>query len=240
MQTKLYIFVRCKDRSCCSEWRSKDLKIFLEKYDMQLFAPEMSTTREGHYNTFLETCIKENPAFGGSNQPSVDENNLGKCQYCPNYSFKSKSAKDRHLGMFHRRKRVHTVAPKSFVCNICQAAFRSLTSLNRHKKNSNHTKRAIAPAEIQPRQSNKHPKKRQRTIQDMLRNAATTTDSSSDEEEVPCAAKKCIVKDESDSKITWISCEQCNRWFHACCIGLGHMSELEFENYNFTCTGCSI
>ena len=121
-------FVKCQDRSCCEEWKSPHLKDFLSKFGMKLF--DLSTTVTlGHYDTFLQSCLKKENVYGSSGQLSYETNYLRRCNFCPSYHFKSKTGKRAQPN------------PKNFMCAICQATYSSLSSLNRHKKNKTYKKR---------------------------------------------------------------------------------------------------
>ena len=83
------VFVKCENTSYCSNWKSQNLKDFLAKFDMKLFASSFDTYRDGHYDTFLQSCIRQEHTFGDSGQPTAEQKNLGKCKFCPSYYFKS-------------------------------------------------------------------------------------------------------------------------------------------------------
>ena len=76
------VFVRCEDRTCCSEWRSKDLKEVLHKFGDRLFAPILSA-ETGRYNTYLQNYLSDKHEYGASTQPTVVQKILGKCSICP-------------------------------------------------------------------------------------------------------------------------------------------------------------
>ena len=158
------VFTKCTDHECCSEWSSKNFA-FLSKYNMKLFAPTKSEKYVSYFNSFLQACTNNNNEFRSSGQTSVEEKNLGKCDHCPEYHFKLKTEKKRHISVFHRRRKTPASNNKSHHCNVCGKKFNSLSTLNRHKLNSSHNKRK------QPEPSNEKQKvtKRQRTINNMLR-----------------------------------------------------------------------
>ena len=41
---------------------------------------------KGHYNTFLEECVRPEKKYGDQGQPTAANQNLGKCNYWPNFS----------------------------------------------------------------------------------------------------------------------------------------------------------
>ena len=86
------------------------------------------------------------------------------------YHFKSKTAAERHKGMFHRWQKEKTNTPAIFKCDVCGALCQSLSTLNRHKKTKNHTKRSrkSEAASIQKTTSSEKRKTKQRTINDLL------------------------------------------------------------------------
>ena len=92
-------FVKCQDRSCCEEWKSPRLKDFLSKFGMKLFAPSTTVTF-GLYDTFLKSCLKKENAYGSSGQPSCERSDLGQCNFCPSYHFKSKTEKNCYMSVF--------------------------------------------------------------------------------------------------------------------------------------------
>ena len=88
--------------------------------------------------------MNEKKKCGHVGQPSSQENDLGKCDHCASYYFKSKTEKQRHLSVYHRgRKGNQTVNTKNYACDIfsCGKVFNSLTSLNLYKKQAKHIKR---------------------------------------------------------------------------------------------------
>ena len=84
-------FMRCNDKSCCSVWRSNSLKEYFGNFDFQLFAPIFSTCRSGHFDTFLQCNVAATHVYGDAYQPTAVKNDLGKCDFCPSYCFKSKT-----------------------------------------------------------------------------------------------------------------------------------------------------
>ena len=245
------MFVKCNDRSCCDEWKSNQLKTFLQKYGMKLFAPVLGKGKDGHYNSFLQTCIQKTHQFGDSGQPTASHKNVGKCQHCPSYHFKSETEKNRHMGIFHRRQKT-TYHERSFSCNVCSAAFSSLTSLNRHKKNSKHAAREQPPAKKQMQTtiqssevpSNPPKKTKQRSIHDILRTTKVAQmryeSSSDDDEEEECGAPRCLVNNADITEVKWIECDTCAVWFHACCVGMADRSEFELQEIqSYICEKCA-
>ena len=137
------VFVKCNNSSCCKEFRSNDFKEFLQKSSMKLRAPTPSTDKSGHYKTFLEECVNENPQFGDYGQPTSAEKELGACERCPGYKFMSTTEKQRHYSLFHRRQTGPISNEKIFECqfNNCNQHFGSASALNRHKIYAMHTAR---------------------------------------------------------------------------------------------------
>ena len=229
------IFMKCDDRSCCKKWESPGLKEFLKKFKMMLFAPTI-TTSCGHYDTFLQSSNKVEHVFGSSGQPSVVMDDLGKCDHCPNYYFKSKTERERHHSLFHRRQRVQQQKPRSFVCNVCEASFRSLSSLNRHKKEKKHTRRDQGIKRKNAETPSRTTKAR--TIQDMLRaNAMIEGEHDADNsEEEDCSVPECIINKIAVKSINWVQCEICSEWYHIYCVT---QDENQTEMDDFTCYSCS-
>lgn len=228
------IFMKCEDRSCCGIWRSAGLKEFLKKFKMMLFAPT-STTTCGHYDTFLQSSIKVEHVFGSNGQPSVVKNDLGKCDHCPNYHFKSKTERERHHSLFHRRQNVQQQRPRSFVCDVCEASFGSLSSLNRHKKEKKHTRRDQGKKRKNAEAPSR--KTKARTIQDMLRTIPMIESEDADNsEEEDCSAPECIINKITGENINWVECEICSKWYHIYCVT---KDESQTELEDFSCNYCS-
>ena len=87
---------------------------FLFEISKKLFAPE-STKIDGHFDTFLQSCIKAKNVYGSDGQPSCSKITLENCGFCPNYQFKSKTEKERHISMFHQRQKLLEKS-KEFKC----------------------------------------------------------------------------------------------------------------------------
>ena len=137
------VFTKCTNEKCCEPWISKEVFSFMKDHGMRLCAPTYSKTSDGHYQTFLKTCIATKHQDGDFGQPSKDLKKLGECTSCPTYSFKLKTEMARHIEFFHRRRKNKVDKPKNHTCSVCEAAFSSLSSLNCHKKVENHTARAV-------------------------------------------------------------------------------------------------
>ena len=225
----------------------------MKDHGMRLFAPTISTNCDGHYETFLKSCLTTEHKYGDWGQPSKTEKDLGECTKCPMYSFSSKTEKKRHIGVFHRRQKDKADKPPNQKCNVCDAAFGSLTSLNRHKKAENHTtrdlKRTSTDTNRQELPSKKSRKTQQRTLQDFMRqtqqkNIRTNPDTDGDDDDLneECEAEKCLMNDERlDAAIKqciWLDCVTCSSWFHAYCVELGHLSPSELEGYDYVCAKC--
>ena len=65
----------------------------MKDHGMTLCAPTYSKTSDGHYQTFLKSCIATKHQDGDFGQPSKDLKKLGECTSCSTYSFKSKTEK---------------------------------------------------------------------------------------------------------------------------------------------------
>lgn len=232
------IFVKCEDNSCCTDFRSEKIK---EHFQGVVRFPSPSESKEyrGRFNTFLQEQLNPEKRFGDKGQPSA-ENELGQCAYCPAFSFKSKTEKDRHLGMFHRRQRLDARASeKAFKCNYdgCGRTFGSQPSLSRHQTSSKHRKRD------QSQEGQRAPQKKTKmlfTIADAFRKAdGRKRKKIVPEEEEPCAADDCKVKDDDNGNdVDWIECGKCGAWFHQKCVDLGTMTKEELQNFDFLCVKC--
>ena len=98
------VFIRCKDRSCCTKWQSSELRDHLAIFDFRLPAPVFGTFRGGHFDTFLQRLEEKGNGqkYGDEGQPTAVANRLEKCSMCYIYKFKSKTEQKRYVGMFHR------------------------------------------------------------------------------------------------------------------------------------------
>ena len=132
------VFKKWSNKKCCEPWISKEVFSFMKDHGMSLFAPTSRETSDDRYQTFLKTCIATKHQYSDFGQPSKDLNKLGECTSCPTYSFKSKTVKARYIGVFHQRRKNEADKPKNHTCSVCEAAFCSLSSLNRHKKAESH------------------------------------------------------------------------------------------------------
>ena len=145
---KKFFFVCCKDSACCREWRSQKIKSFLENFKFKLQAPVFSKQRRGHNETFLHRSQLNDNFYGHDKQPIL-----------PIISLQVKDWKNSASGL------VSPLPEKSYVklrhkCAICGKAYASLTSLNRHKKKGNHTKRKAGV----PQKSTSKPKKTSKSV----------------------------------------------------------------------------
>ena len=249
------VFTKCTNKKCCDSWISKEVFSFMKDHGIRLFAPTYNETTDGHYETFLKTCIATKHQYGDFGQPSKDLKKLGKCTSCPTYSFKWKTEKARHIGVFHRRRKNKVDKPKNHTCGVCEAAFSSISSLNSHKKVENHTDRAVKRNRTENSQClTKKPRKSgQRPLQDYLRQqekATTATNQKTDDDDddddslnEECEANECLINDEKlDGDIincTWLECIKCSSWFHAYCVNID-LSPSELENFDYVCAKCSL
>ena len=101
----------------------------MKDHGMRLFVPTYSEKSDGHYQTFIKTCIATKHQYGDFGQPSKDLKKLGECTSCPTYSFKLKTEMARHIEFFYRRRKNKVDKPKNHTCSVCEAAFSSLSSL---------------------------------------------------------------------------------------------------------------
>ena len=231
-----------------SAWQSEKLERFLQKFEMKLFAPSFGNYKEGHYDTFLQSCTCKDHTYGDSEQPNADDKNLGKCKNCPSYYFKSKADVTRHTGMFHRRHQ-GTYVEASFSCVVCKRTFTNKASMNRHKKEEKHThrelgetsggKRKASTDDSSPAPAKKSKKTKQHTINDVLRGMRKDcSHSESDQEDPPCGARSCLLEDDDEPAVVWVQCGRCSVWFHTYCVGLGNKTEREIRKMDFVCKGC--
>ena len=96
------IFMKCSDSNCshCMQNPVKAKKLFamLKQIGMKIFAP-LPNPNNGHYYTFKEMCNSEPEKLPTGDVGSIGCD-LGKYEYCPAYTFFSKTEKAR-LKVFH-------------------------------------------------------------------------------------------------------------------------------------------
>ena len=119
------VFICYKDRSCCTEWQSSELRDYLAIIDFRLPASVFGTFSDDYFDTILQRLEqKENgQKYGDEGQP----NRLEKCSICYSYKFKSKTEPKKHVGMIHCRAK-STYKDPDFECLVCKKQFTSLAS----------------------------------------------------------------------------------------------------------------
>ena len=136
------IFTKCNDKTCCKTFRSEMVR---DHFNGKVKFPSPSISKNGHYNTFFQECINQQKRYGDVGQPTAVEKQLGVCDFCPSFAFKSKTEKEKHNGIFHRRQKLPARKPndKLFKCIFegCAETFHSLVSLSRHQPAQKHRKR---------------------------------------------------------------------------------------------------
>ena len=163
-----------------------------------------------------------------SSQPSCETNDLGQCNFCPSYHFRSKTGKNRHMSVFHRRQRTQT-NPKNFICDICQTIYSSLSSINRYKKEKEAYqqtgRRKTENTEWKPTKV-KEKQTKPWTINDMLRANKTVNQTiENQQEDDECSAQNCTINENY-----WVECERCSSWFHVYCV-TKYEEPLELDGY---------
>ena len=173
---------------------------------MRLSAPTFSSSHEGLYKSFLQEFASSKHNFGYDGPPTKTTKALSWYDICPNYSFNSKTARDRCKSLFLRRQ---TKALNQKICDVCGAGFKRQSCLNRHRNNEKHAARNLReqtekPPRIKKRKSEsqtnaeldkklktrqaKKPKSKQRTLQDFIRQEEHQGDrKKSDKDNLECA-----------------------------------------------------
>ena len=143
------VFAKCENRSCCDEFRSKVAKEILGA-EWRLPLPSPNRNLKGHYNTFLQEVFNEEKIFSDEGQPTGMEKNLGRCNFCPNFPFKSATERTRHQSMFHRRQKQSADKEWKFRCPFagCGLSFALQPSLSRHQTAERHRARDL-PVQLQ-------------------------------------------------------------------------------------------
>ena len=137
--------------------------------------------------------------------------------------------------MFHRRQKLPEKS-KEFKCNVCEADFSSLSSLNRHKKNQKYTVRD-QPASLKRKKVPLQQRcTKRRSIGDMLKAMKNTAgDEDDDENDEKCSAQVCSINDFQSSDVFWVACEIFSLWFHVYCVTKDKENE---EIEDFVCCSC--
>ena len=182
------VFMKCVDRSCCSDFRSLNLESFFRQTNMRFHAPTRSSSKQGHYKTFLEESESVNKKYGDQGQPSAKEN-LGSCIHCPKLSFFSKTEKKRHESVFHRRQSTNIrIRANSYKCNFetCGEVFGSSSALSRHKIKTNHRARdgGVSTEISAKRRKTTKSRRRPMNLAEFRQKANRFSSSSSEEEEI--------------------------------------------------------
>ena len=71
------VFSKCKDLSCCQEWKATELKAYLQKHEMRLSAPTFSSSHEGCYKSSLQEFASSEHNYGHDGQPTETAKALG-------------------------------------------------------------------------------------------------------------------------------------------------------------------
>ena len=70
------VSMKCSNK-CRGSWISKEVFTFTKDHGMRLFTPTISTNCDGHYETFLKSCLATEHKYGDWGQPSKTEKDLG-------------------------------------------------------------------------------------------------------------------------------------------------------------------
>ena len=192
--------------------------------------------------------MRSDKKYGDEGKPTAASKNLGKCNYCPNFNFKSETEKTRHYGMFHRRQkapRQNGSQTKSFVCDVtkCETNFSSQPTLSRHQTSANHGKRNLPDDQVNEASKKKRKSaKKHFTIAHYCRRNKSR--SLGEVEDSRCAAEECVVsKEQVESQQEefdrWVQCDNCNDCFHLKCTGINQLiSDEKLQNLDFFCKRC--
>ena len=107
------VLVKCENRSCCNEFRSKVVKEILGA-ETRLPSPWRNRNLKGHYNTFLQEVLNEEKIFSDEGQPTAMKKNFCRCNFCPNFFFKSATERARHQSMFNHWQKQNAGKDGSF------------------------------------------------------------------------------------------------------------------------------
>ena len=234
------IFVKCNDKSCCGDFRADRVKEYFGG-KVEFPSPSFSKVYKEHYNTFLQESLNKDTKKGDYGQPTAERKQLGQCDICPAFSFKSTTEKQRHMSMFHRYKPNLPVKEKIHICKFegCNKSFASQPSLSRHQKENFHRARDVGNSKIEKQQK----KRKGVSINEALRKASGKRKRDQDDEnekgDEGCSAAFCVPDSTSSKQEMWVSCGICLEWFHSRCVGLGEKTEAELNEQDFFCDKCS-
>ena len=126
------VFTKCEDRACCGEWRSEETLQHFENSQLHVNFPSPTQSKNAWDTT--KHFFKGVP---------TKQDGPGSCQFgCKAYNFKSKTAKARHMSVFHQHQVKVAPGLTPYKCDVagCGRVFQSLSSLNQHKTRA-HTAR---------------------------------------------------------------------------------------------------
>ena len=108
--------------------------------------------------------------------------------------------------------------------------------MNSHKKKD---QKRYNPEQHQKQKAKRARTTKPRTIYDMLRQHSSRRDDDDDDDtEEACHAGDCVIATGENSVIVWVSCEDCENWFHSVCVGLGDRTEEELNTIDCICDDC--
>lgn len=118
------LFVKCKDWTYRKKWNCEKNELYkhFQIFNFWLLAAAFSAIHDGHYQTFLQQYLNKDGRFGDDGQPTTTKANLEKCTQCPNFSFKLKTGRDQHKGMFHHRQNCLSWS-RHWLCWMLQAFY---------------------------------------------------------------------------------------------------------------------
>ena len=96
------VFICCKNRACCKEWKSEDLRQYLHHFDFRLPVPSYEVTHKGHHDTFLQRSVRQTSIYdedhhtlkySDDGQPTATSANLDSCKFFPAFRLSQKQKK---------------------------------------------------------------------------------------------------------------------------------------------------
>lgn len=89
------VFIKCKDKSCCADFRSQELFDILKSWVFKVLAATLDETCQNHYNTFIQESSAEKKLLGDDGQPSVLKTDVRSFEHCKSYGLTSNTEKQR-------------------------------------------------------------------------------------------------------------------------------------------------